>query len=54
MRKSYLREQVDNYCRQNHHGSHRARKHRHFVLHKMIRDLFHLGCIPPKWHALTR
>jgi antirestriction protein len=37
----------------NHTGSYRTKKHRHYVLHKMIRDLFHLGCVPPKWHAVT-
>jgi hypothetical protein len=54
MRKSNLRQHVDNYCRYDHTGSFRSRKHRHFVLHKMIRDLFHIGFVPPKWHAITR
>ncbi|MBA3536666.1 MAG: hypothetical protein H0T84_08670 [Tatlockia sp.] len=54
MRKSHLRQQVDNFCRHDHSGSNRSRKHRHFVLHKMIRDLFHIGSVPLKWHAITR
>lgn len=53
MRKNQLRQQVDHYCHHDHTGSYRARKHRHFVLHKMIRDLFHIGHVPPKWHAVT-
>ncbi len=54
MRKSHLRQQVDNYCHHDHSGSYRSRKHRQFVLHKMIRDLFHIGSVPPKWHGITR
>lgn len=53
MRKSQLRQQVDQYCKHNHTGSFRAKKHRHFVLHKMIRDLYHIGHVPPKWHTVT-
>lgn len=53
MRKSQLRQQVDQYCKHNHTGSFRAKKHRHFVLHKMIRDLYHIGHVPSKWHAVT-
>ncbi|MGC1181498.1 hypothetical protein [Legionella sp.] len=54
MRKNQLRQQVDHYCHHDHTGSYRAKKHRYFVLHKMIRrDLFHIGHVPPKWHAVT-
>ncbi|MBA2650300.1 MAG: hypothetical protein H0U75_12060 [Legionella sp.] len=53
MRKSQLRQQVDFYCRNDHRGSYRARQHRYFVLHKMVRDLFQIGHVPPKWHAVT-
>ena len=53
MRKNQLRQQVDQYCYHDHTGSFRAKKHRHFVLHKMIRDLYHIGHVPPKWHAVT-
>lgn len=53
MRKNQLRQQVDHYCHHDHTGSYRARKHRYFVLNKMIRDLFHIGHVPPKWHAVT-
>ncbi|WP_457589178.1 phage integrase N-terminal domain-containing protein, partial [Legionella pneumophila] len=53
MRKNQLRQQVEQYCKHNHSGSFRAKKHRHFVLHKMIRDLYHVGHVPPKWHAVT-
>jgi len=53
MRKSQLRQHVENYCHHHHTGSYRDKKHRHFVLHKMIRDLFHIGSVPTKWHGLT-
>jgi len=54
MRKSQLRQQVDNHLRHNHTGSYREKKHRYFVLHKIIRDLYHIKCIPGgTWHALT-
>ena len=53
MRKSQLRQQIDNHLRHDHTGSYREKKHRYFVLHKIVRDLYHIGCIPGKWHALT-
>jgi len=53
MRKSQLRDHVDNYFQYHHTGSYRARKHSYFVLHKVIRDLFQIGNVPSKWHALT-
>lgn len=54
MRKSQLRQQLDNYLRHDHTGSYRARKHRYFVLHRVVRDLYHLDeGVPGKWHALT-
>lgn len=53
MRKNQLRLQIDYYCRNDHTGSHQSRKHRYFVLHKMIRDLHSIGHVPPKWHAVT-
>ncbi len=53
MRKSQLRQQVDNHLRHDHTGSSREKKHRYFVLHKIVRDLYHIECVPGKWHALT-
>ena len=53
MRKSQLRQQVDNHLRHDHTGSYREKKHRYFVLHKIVRDLYHIECVPGKWHALT-
>ena len=53
MRKNHLRQFVDNYCHHTHTGSHRTKKYRHYVLHKVIRDLFHIGKVPVKWHAIT-
>ncbi len=53
MRKHKLRQEVDNYFRHHHTGSYRTRKHRYYVLYKVIRDLFHIECVPGKWHALT-
>ncbi len=54
MRKNQLRMQVDNYLQYDHTGSYRARKHRYFVLHKIIRDLYHIDFVPVKWHAITQ
>ncbi len=42
MRKSLLRQQVDNHLRHDHTGSSREKKHRYFVLHKIVRDLYHV------------
>lgn len=53
MRKSQLRQQIDNHLRHDHTGSYREKKHRYFVLHKIVRDLYHIECVPGKWHALT-
>ena len=53
MRKSQLRQHLDNHLRHDHTGAFRARKHRYFVLHKIVRDLYHIECVPGKWHALT-
>ncbi len=53
MRKSQLRQQVDSYLRYDHTGSYREKKHRYFVLHKIIRDLYHIDFVPTKWHAIT-
>ena len=53
MRKNQLRQQVDNYLRLDRRGSPRARKHRHFVLHRVIDDLFKIDFVPAKWHGLT-
>ena len=54
MRKSQLRQQIDNHLRHDHSGSYRAKQHRYFVLHKIVRDLFHIECVPGgTWHALT-
>ena len=53
MRKSQLRQHLDNHLRHDHTGSFRAKKHRYFVLHKVVRDLHHIECVPGKWHALS-
>ena len=53
MRKNQLRQHLDNHLRHDHTGSFRARKHRYFVLHKIVRDLYHIESVPGKWHALT-
>ncbi|KTD56759.1 hypothetical protein Lsan_2919 [Legionella santicrucis] len=53
MRKNHLRQFVDNYCRQVHTGSHHSKKHRHYVLHKVIHDLFHIEKVPTKWYGVT-
>ena len=53
MRKSQLRQHLDNHLRHDHTRSFRTKKHRYFVLHKIVRDLYYIECVPGKWHALT-
>lgn len=53
MRKSQLRQQVNHYLQYNHMGAYRERKHRYFVLHKIIRDLYQIDFVPGKWHAMS-
>ena len=53
MRKAALRQQLDNYFRYNHSGSYSNMKHHSSVMRRVVRDLFQIGAVPTKWHALT-
>ncbi|MDF1683461.1 MAG: hypothetical protein P1U36_02275 [Legionellaceae bacterium] len=54
MRKAGLRQQLDNHFRYNHSGSYSNIKHHSSVMRRVVRDLFQIGTVPTKWHALTR
>ena len=54
MRKNSLRQTANRYFQTNNCGSPRDKKQRHYVIHKMIDDLFTLGAVPPKWQRLTQ
>ena len=54
MRKNELRRFANNQLRLDNTGSHRDKKHRAFVIGKVINDLFKLGQCPPHWFALNQ
>ena len=54
MRKNDIRRLANNQLMNDNRGSHRDKKYRHFVIHKMINDLFKLELLPGKWHGLTQ
>lgn len=54
MRKNELRRGAAHYLRSDRTGPYRNRAFRHHVIHKVINDLFVLGTVPPKWHALNQ
>lgn len=54
MRKNNLRDVLDHHLKYDHTKSYREKKYRYYVLHKTIRDLYHVGSIPRKWHGLTK
>ena len=53
-RKNELRRLANNQLMNDNRGSHRDKQYRHFVIHKVMHDLFKLGLIPAKWHGLTQ
>ena len=53
MRKNSLRQTANRYFQTNNCGSPRDKKQRHYVIHKMIDDLFTLGEVPARWQRLT-
>lgn len=54
MRKNELRRLANNQLMNDNRGSHRDKQYRHYVIHKVMDDLFKLRCVPPKWYGLNR
>jgi hypothetical protein len=52
MRTNTLRRLANNQLSNDHRGTHRDKQHRHFVIHKVIHDLFVLNIPPAQWHGL--
>ena len=53
MRKNELRSVANIQLTNDHHGSHRDKQYRHFVIHKVIHDLFKLKQCPAHWYAFN-
>jgi hypothetical protein len=53
MRKHSLRQAANIYLYSTGQGCHRDRKHRDYVIRRLIDDLYIIGHVPPTWHALT-
>lgn len=47
MRTQSLRQAANRYLKMEHGGSFKDKKHRAFVIHKLIDDLFTIGEVPP-------
>jgi hypothetical protein len=54
MRKNTLRQFANNQLATDSSGSYRDKKHRLFVIHKVMNDLFKMGQCPPHWYGLNR
>ncbi|MDI1352575.1 MAG: integrase [bacterium] len=54
MRQQSLRQTANRYLQTDNRGSFKDKKHRAFVIHKLIDDLFLIGEVPASWNALTR
>lgn len=52
MRKQSLRQTANRYLQMDNRGSFKDKKHRAYVIHKMIDDLFTVGDVPNGWHNL--
>lgn len=52
MQKKSLRQAAMHYLQNNRTGSLRDKKQRHYVIHKLINDLFYLGNVPATWDTL--
>lgn len=52
MRKYSLRQTANRYLKTDNRGSFRNKKHRAFVIHKVIDDLFVIGNVPASWKVL--
>lgn len=53
MRKNSLRQTANRYFQMDNRGSPRDKKQRHYVIHKVIDDLFTLGEVPTNWRSLS-
>jgi hypothetical protein len=53
MRQQSLRQTANRYIQTDNRGSFKDKKHRAFVIHKMINDLFVIGEVPSSWKVLT-
>lgn len=54
MRKQSLRQAAHRYLKTDNRGSFKDKKHRTYVIHKMIHDLFLIGEIPSSWALLKK
>ena len=54
MRKNELRRCANNQLNNDKQGAYPIRQYRHFVIHKVIDDLFKLKQCPPTWYGLTK
>ena len=54
MRMNTLRQFANNQLATDPTGSHRDKKHRLFVINKVINDLFKMGQCPPQWYGLNQ
>lgn len=52
MRKYSLRQTANRYLKTDNRGSCKDKKHRAFVIHKTIDDLFIIGNLPASWRSL--
>ena len=52
MRKHTLRQTANRYLKTDNRGSFKDKKHRAFVIHKLIDDLFVVGTVPSSWRVL--
>lgn len=53
MRQQSLRQTANRYLKMDNRGSFKNKKHRAFVIYKMIDDLSLIGAVPASWNALT-
>ncbi|MDF1647053.1 MAG: integrase domain-containing protein [Legionellaceae bacterium] len=53
MRTQSLRQAANLFLRQDRRGKYQDRKHRAYVIHKVIHDLYAIKKVPPSWQALT-
>ena len=52
MRKQSLRQEANKILRTDKRGKYQVRKHRFYVIHKMIDDLYAIQKVPASWQAL--
>lgn len=54
MRKQSLRTSANRYLKMDNRGCFKDKKHRAFIIHKMIDDLFVIGAVPMSWQHLRK